>query len=420
MDRQRTELLAAQRARQLAAQRVSENQLTQQQAAQQRADQVRQAVADPNATFDTIRKTGDLDTAEKFRASRQQITEAQRKEAADENEFIARGIGAILEAPDDNTRSESYFALFEQARQRFGDEAIGKLGLTPQYSRALDSRLDMFRRTALTQLQQLDVAGKQQANQLAGQAGARAQQQFEVELPGMQADTASKKMTLEERARNNGLTEEQQRAADDREAARKTIERGQNMVNERMREAAARKDAEGKPLPQSAIKDLEARKEISDQQQSLLNKFQDDFAGNTVTGGLETIAGRLVGENFGITKGQVDFWQSYQDYKNKVRNQLFGSALTPTEQKEWEKAIFDERTNPNVIRTNLARQRQIVDGALQRLSDVYKAGGFNKEQIELLEPTPVAPAGGPKVGTVEDGYEFMGGNPADQKNWKKK
>lgn len=162
MDRQRAELVAVQRARQLAAQRVSENQLTQQQAAQQRAEQVRQAVADPNATFDTIRKTGDLDTAEKFRASRQQITEAQRKEAADENEFIARGIGAILETPDDNKRGEAYSALFDYARQRFGDEAIGKLGLTPQYSRALDSRLDMFRRTALTQLQQLEAAKTQQ------------------------------------------------------------------------------------------------------------------------------------------------------------------------------------------------------------------------------------------------------------------
>lgn len=39
-----------------------------------------------------------------------------------------------------------------------------------------------------------------------------------------------------------------------------------------------------------------------------------------------------------------------------------------------------------------------------------------------LSPRGAAPAAGgaPKVGTVEDGYEFLGGDPSDRKNWKKK
>lgn len=34
--------------------------------------------------------------------------------------------------------------------------------------------------------------------------------------------------------------------------------------------------------------------------------------------------------------------------------------------------------------------------------------------------TPAAPSAGPKQGDVVDGYEFVGGNPADQKSWRKK
>ena len=61
----------------------------------------------------------------------------------------------------------------------------------------------------------------------------------------------------------------------------------------------------------------------------------------------------------------------------------------------------------------------------QRHPDIYekylgKQGSFiGSEQNNSSVAPEAAPTGKPKIGEVQDGYMFKGGNPADPKNWEK-
>ncbi len=68
---------------------------------------------------------------------------------------------------------------------------------------------------------------------------------------------------------------------------------------------------------------------------------------------------------------------------------------------------------------NLARgQRE--NAWRQALDSADQAGVREKVKIpDDLKPKFGGAANAPAVGTVEGGYKFKGGNPADQKNWEK-
>jgi hypothetical protein len=189
----------------------------------------------------------------------------------------------------------------------------------------------------------------------------------------------------------------------------------------------------GKALPRPVVNDLKGAAENYETMTRLTKGFKPEFAGNTVTGGLENLAGRLGGESVGLTDpGQTQWWQDYQGYVNQVRNELFGAALTATEKAEFEKSIIKPGMDPEQAASNLARQQAIVQTALTRLGSTYEKGGYNTDQIREYVPegleridttnpeiTPGAKTTAtPKVGTIMDGYVFMGGDPADQRSWK--
>lgn len=182
-----------------------------------------------------------------------------------------------------------------------------------------------------------------------------------------------------------------------------------------------------KPLPGAAIKDLEGKANAYEQMTRLTSGFQPAFSGNTVTGGLENLAGRLGGEKVGITDpGQTQWWQDYQSYVNQVRNDLFGSALTVPEKQEFLKAMVTPDMDPEQAAQNLARQQALAQNALARSGAVYSKSGYDADavaefvpqglqRVDMTKPAP----GGPKPGTEEDGYIFLGDNPADPAAWKK-
>jgi hypothetical protein len=64
-----------------------------------------------------------------------------------------------------------------------------------------------------------------------------------------------------------------------------------------------------------------------------------------------------------------------------------------------------------------------VEGAKIRSKEAYdETYSYRSDRTTPAAPTaPAAPAAPkpPAVGTVQDGYRFKGGNPADQKNWEK-
>lgn len=142
---------------------------------------------------------------------------------------------------------------------------------------------------------------------------------------------------------------------------------------------AAPETTKTKDLPTPAINKLDDLRGQYDQMTRLNSDFKDDYGGNTAdwTGNLENWAGKKFGDS-----GQAQWWQDYQDYTNKVRNELFGSALTPSEQAEFAKAMISPGMEPNQIKKNLKRQAGIIETGLKRRVGVYRKGNYNPDQLD--------------------------------------
>jgi hypothetical protein len=113
--------------------------------------------------------------------------------------------------------------------------------------------------------------------------------------------------------------------------------------------------------------------------------FSDDYGG--FGGGFETIAQlkMLAGRTGWADEKQAEasvWWQGYDKYKNKVRNDLFGSALTPQEAQQWEKADVNPAMDPAVIRKNLELQGRLIQAGLSRKTQAMKSQGYNPQVID--------------------------------------
>lgn len=180
-------------------------------------------------------------------------------------------------------------------------------------------------------------------------------------------------------------------AAQEAAAARRRAERGNappgyrfNAKDELERIPGA-PQAIGKPLPAPVVNKLTKAAGVYDNTDDLLTRFQDNYAGNLVGGSIENFAGRHGAEHIplvGATPGQAEWWQQYDRQRNVVRNELFGSALTPSEQRAFAAADIDPNMAPDVIRANLNTQKTLISRALDRQSKVWKAQGFNVEAID--------------------------------------
>lgn len=137
----------------------------------------------------------------------------------------------------------------------------------------------------------------------------------------------------------------------------------------------------GKPLPAWAAKPYEEQIGIYSGLSSAVKGFQDDFAGNTVTGGLENTIQGFTGLG---TEGQRDWWATFRQNDNIIRNQLFGATLTPSEQQAYAATSINERMEPSEVRRNLQTRQEIVRKALARKVNFLRAQGYSEEAIEAL------------------------------------
>lgn len=114
-----------------------------------------------------------------------------------------------------------------------------------------------------------------------------------------------------------------------------------------------------------------------------VNDFKDEYAGKTILGEGANVAGRYLPEGIvgKSTKEGADWWQGYDRYKNVVRNELFGSALTATEKAAFEKADVSPRMDPETIKTNLNKQKSIVEAAIKRKAQAAIDAGYKPDAI---------------------------------------
>lgn len=135
-----------------------------------------------------------------------------------------------------------------------------------------------------------------------------------------------------------------------------------------------------KALPSPTAKRLEDQAVTADSTKRFAATFKPEFGGKTIAGELSNTTKRVLGDD----TGQAQWWQDYAFHRNKVRNDLFGSALTATEQAEWNKADINPRMEPKQIRLNLERRAELEQRALARQIKANEAAGYNKEQIRAL------------------------------------
>lgn len=115
-----------------------------------------------------------------------------------------------------------------------------------------------------------------------------------------------------------------------------------------------------------------------------INDFKDDYAGYKLPaiGNAAMFAGRyapgMVPKN---TADAATFWQGYDRYKNVVRNDLFGAALTKSEQAAFEQADVNPGMDPEMIRKNLSLQKDVVQNGLKRKANAMIAAGYDPKAI---------------------------------------
>tara|TARA_R110002126_G_C10465587_1_gene500679 strand:- start:1242 stop:2810 length:1569 start_codon:yes stop_codon:yes gene_type:complete len=85
------------------------------------------------------------------------------------------------------------------------------------------------------------------------------------------------------------------------------------------------------------------------------------------------------------------WWQDYQNNINKVRNDLFGSALTAPEKAEFEKAMVTKGMNSSQAEKNLRRQAELAQKAYDKIDNVLRVQGYSKAALDALKPTGIKP-----------------------------
>jgi hypothetical protein len=114
------------------------------------------------------------------------------------------------------------------------------------------------------------------------------------------------------------------------------------------------------------------------------DSFKNEYAGYGISniGGAAMAAGRnfpgLVSKN---TADAATFWQDYDRYKNAVRHDLFGSALTATESAQWNKADIDPGQDPATIRRNLKIQKDIIEAGVKRKASAMVQQDYDPKTI---------------------------------------
>jgi hypothetical protein len=121
------------------------------------------------------------------------------------------------------------------------------------------------------------------------------------------------------------------------------------------------------------------------QVQGFQSTFKPEFGGwkSNSIGDLVNQAGRnlpesVVGKN---AAASAEWWQGYDRFKNTVRHELFGSALTKTESDAFMRADIGPGMTPDQIRKNLATQRRIVEGAMRRKGKGLIGSTYDKGAI---------------------------------------
>jgi hypothetical protein len=145
----------------------------------------------------------------------------------------------------------------------------------------------------------------------------------------------------------------------------------------------------GNPLTPQAITTLSEIGGLLSTTSRLRSSFRDDYRAVAPIPGAGSIE-NWIGRNLGLgLHDQAQWWQDYNLWANQVRNQLFGSALTRTEQVAFDAAMINPQMTAQAIRDNLARQERAAATALRRTAAGYVRSGYAADAVAGALGLPV-------------------------------
>ena len=155
----------------------------------------------------------------------------------------------------------------------------------------------------------------------------------------------------------------------------------------------------GREISDKTLSDLSEAGTALTSVDDLQNRFQPGYSGKMfeAVANVQNWAGlRGLGD-----KDQAQWWSDYAERRNVLRNTLFGSAVTKNEKTEFEKADISPGMDPEVVKTKLARQRELARLAAYKLANAKVAQGFDPAPIEAalgMSIADIAPrkGGGPE------------------------
>ena len=161
-----------------------------------------------------------------------------------------------------------------------------------------------------------------------------------------------------------------------------------NIADAQRKEEAA---ADGKPIGINESTKLAEKSQSADKLVGIYESFKPEFAG-FATDRVGDAALLIAGKSKDPKSVELfQWWQGYQENINKVRNELFGAALTAPEKAEFEKAMVTKGMSPQQAATNLKRQAELAVNAYNKLDNVLRVQGFSKAGLNALKPMGIRP-----------------------------
>lgn len=250
-----------------------------------------------------------------------------------------------------------------------------------------------------------------EASRQARERDAEANRQLRREQLQQQADAAR------QRSEDTRLAIEQRR-----EAAREHRDYMMELGRMRAETAAANRTAPRAKVSDSARREFD---EFTATNQGLADAIKAlDKASSKGTGWVAGVVSNAVPGGASLVnkyrdKSTNDAIQQITYYTDEIRHGRFGSALTATEKASAAQYLPSEHDDLAQIKEKAKGIQKLIGRNHQRLmvqmggADTQPEGGWS------AAPAPSPKAGRPKVGDVEDGYRYRGGDPADPTSWVK-
>ena len=158
-------------------------------------------------------------------------------------------------------------------------------------------------------------------------------------------------------------------------------------IDKAKREQEQAKD--GKPISETSLKTLSKQSDAVEKTGGLSSTFDPSYVGfvsDQLGKAAITIALRS-SDPKSLAMGQ--WWQGYQEDINRIRNELFGAALTAGEKSEFDRAIVTPGMSAVQAQANLKKQAEQAQKAFNKITNVYRANGFSKSALDSLLPVNI-------------------------------